>query len=72
MVIVGVSIVAMLGIVVRSILLVSGSIKVPPDNAQLAVGVFGLIGAVVGYISGYAGQIARLLLRVKPGLKGQV
>jgi hypothetical protein len=38
-------------------LLVSGSIKVPADNAQLAVGVFGLIGAVVGYISGYASQI---------------
>ena len=57
MVIVGVSIAAMLGIVVGSILLISGTLTVPSQNAQLAVGVFGLIGAVVGYISGYAGQI---------------
>ncbi|HEX3574137.1 MAG TPA: transglycosylase SLT domain-containing protein [Rhodopila sp.] len=57
MVIVGVSIVAMLGIVVGSIMLISGNIAIPQEKAQLAVGVFGLIGAVVGYISGYASQI---------------
>jgi hypothetical protein len=52
-----VSIVAMLGIVVGSIMLISGNIAIPQEKAQLAVGVFGLIGAVVGYISGYASQI---------------
>ena len=57
MIIVGVAIVAMLGIVVGSIMLISGSIKIPEGQSQLAVGVFGLIGAVVGYISGYAAQI---------------
>jgi len=57
MIIVGVAIAAMLGIVIGSILLISGAIAIRPENAQLAVGVFGLIGAVVGYISGYAGQI---------------
>jgi hypothetical protein len=57
MIIVAVAIAAMLGIVVGSIMLISGNIAVPPEKSQLAVGVFGLIGAVVGYISGYASQI---------------
>jgi len=56
-VIVAVAIVAMLLTVGGSILLVTGSLAVPEKNSQLAVGVFGLIGAVVGYISGYASQI---------------
>jgi hypothetical protein len=56
-VIVAVAIVAMLFTVGGSILLVTGSLAIPEKNSQLAVGVFGLIGAVVGYISGYASQI---------------
>ena len=53
--IVAIAILSMLGIVGGSILLITGSVTLP-DN-QLAVGVFGLIGAVVGYVSGYASQI---------------
>ena len=53
--IVVVSITAMALVVIASVLLVSGQIKI--SNPDMAVGVFGLIGAVVGYISGYGGQI---------------
>jgi hypothetical protein len=57
LVIVGVAMLAMVLLVIGSILIVRGDVTVPAGNAQLAVGVFGLIGAVVGYISGYASQI---------------
>ena len=55
MIVVGIAILSMLAIVGGSILLITGNVTLP-DN-QLAVGVFGLIGAVVGYVSGYASQI---------------
>lgn len=53
--IVGVAIIALLIIIVGSIFLIRGDLQIA--NKELAVGVFGLIGAVVGYISGYASQI---------------
>ena len=55
--IVVVAILAMAAVVAGSIMLVSGGWELRPDKAQLAVGVFGLIGTVVGYISGYGAQI---------------
>ena len=68
MIIVAVAIAAMLGIVVGSIMLISGNIAIPPEKSQLAVRVFGLIGAVVGYISGYA-RACPQLSQISPAVR---
>jgi hypothetical protein len=57
MAIVVISIGAMFGVVIGSLLLVAGAVRIPAETAQMAVGVFGLIGAIVGHLSSYGTQV---------------
>lgn len=45
------------GVIAASLLLVAGIVRIPFENVQMAVGVFGLIGSIVGYIASYGTQI---------------
>lgn len=48
---------SLLTIVAGSLLMIAGVIRIPAETAQLAVGVFGLIGTVIGYVANYGSQI---------------
>lgn len=45
-------------VVIGSLLLIAGFVKIPAETVQMAVGVFGLIGSITGLIGGFGMQIA--------------
>lgn len=45
-------------VVIGSLLLIAGFVKIPAETVQMAVGVFGLIGSITGLIGGFGAQIA--------------
>jgi hypothetical protein len=57
MAIVVLSIGAMMSVIVGALLLIAGAVRIPAETAQMAIGVFGLIGSVVGFLSSYGTQI---------------
>ena len=48
---------ALMAVVLGSLFLIAGVLRLPPETAQMAVGVFGLIGAITGYIASYGTQV---------------
>lgn len=48
---------SLLAVMIGSLLLIAGAIRIPAETAQLAVGVFGLVGAITGSIASYGTQV---------------